>query len=90
MHIFGFLEVDKLAHVVLLRESADEFVFVLIETPHQIAGDSNVHDSVIPVSQKINVIAIFSGHFVLGEKQRRKISRFGRNDTVGRKDSLIT
>jgi len=36
-----------------------EFVFVFIEAPHQIVGDANVHDSVIPVSQKINVIAIF-------------------------------
>jgi hypothetical protein len=89
MHIIGFLEVDKLAHVVLLRESGDEFVFVLLEAPHQIVGDSNVHDSVIPVRQKINVIAIFSGDCP-GGKERRKISPFGRNDTVGRKDSLIT
>jgi len=72
MHILGFLELDKLAHVVLLRESADEFVFVLIEAPHQIVGDSDVHDSVIPVSQKINVIAIFSRHDVLGQRRKER------------------
>jgi hypothetical protein len=59
MHIAGFLEVNQFAHVIFLRESTDEFGLVLVKTPREIVGDPDVKDSLVPVTQKINVIAIF-------------------------------
>ena len=62
LHVVGLLEVDKLAHVVLFRESLEEFVLVFVKAPRKVVGDTDVQDSLVPVGQKVNVVAIFGGH----------------------------
>ena len=49
LHVVGLLEVDKLAHVVLLSESLEGFVFVFVEAPRQIVRNADVYDSVVSV-----------------------------------------
>jgi hypothetical protein len=71
IHVRRFFEVNELIDVILLGESFDQFVFVFIETPHDIVSHSNVHDPVIPVGHQVDVIAFFSGHYVsLREEER--------------------